>query len=69
MAAQYFRKKARLVYGSGWILVAQDPSIVDTESLKAADENIDAQPIRPWDRRFQRPVSDSQAMRVAASGW
>jgi spermidine synthase len=61
-AALYFHKEARLVdsdeieyigvYSSDWILVANDPAIFDTESLKVAAENFDTQPIRMWTDDF-----------------
>jgi hypothetical protein len=61
-AAQFFHKEARLVdseeieyvgvYSSDWILVANDPSIFDTESLKVAAETFDTQPIRMWTDDF-----------------
>lgn len=61
-AAKYFHKEARLVdseeidyvgvYSSDWILVANDPAIFDTDSLKVAAETFETQPIRMWTDDF-----------------
>jgi hypothetical protein len=62
VAAQYFRNAGRQVGGEGigrigvcssdWILVANDPSLFDTESLKIAAEPLDTQPIHMWTDDF-----------------
>jgi hypothetical protein len=40
------------VYGSDWILVANDPKIFEAESLKLSAEKIETTPIRMWTDDF-----------------
>jgi hypothetical protein len=61
-AAQFFGREARLVdsegidyigvYSSDWILVAQDPKIFESESLKLSAEKFETRPIRMWTDDF-----------------
>jgi hypothetical protein len=61
-AAQFYGREARLVdsegidyigvYSSDWILVAQDPKIFESESLKLSAEKFETAPIRMWTDDF-----------------